>query len=203
VELRSIAREAGFRTKVAVHSSNEKVDPVGACVGMRGARVKNIVRELNNEKVDIIRWYEDPKEFAREALKPARIRSIEVDDASHTLRIAVDKEDLALAIGKRGQNARLTSRLTGWEIDIQEDRSAAQAFEQQMGGAAHQLAAVLNISEDEAKTLAAGGMNSVDVIVETSASDINSVLGCGFEKAEAILAAAKNQTAEKGEPAAS
>jgi len=202
VELRSIAREAGFRTKVAVHSSNEKVDPVGACVGMRGARVKNIVRELNNEKVDILRWHEDPKEFAREALKPARIRSIEVDEASHTLHIAIDKEDLALAIGKRGQNARLTSRLTGWEIDIQEDRSAAEAFEQQMGGAAHQLASALGISEDEAKTLAAGGMNSVDVVVTAEASDIDGVLGCGPEKAEAILAAAKNQLSGKAEPAA-
>ena len=203
VELRSIAREAGFRTKVAVHSSNEKVDPVGACVGMRGARVKNIVRELNNEKVDIIRWHEDPKEFAREALKPARIRSIEVDESSHTLRISIDKEDLALAIGKRGQNARLTSRLTGWEIDIQEDRSAAQAFEQQMGGAAHQLATILGIQEEEAKTLAAGGMNSIDVIVTASASDIDEVLGCGLVKAEAILAAASGTSANQGVPAAS
>ncbi|MCX6959424.1 MAG: transcription termination factor NusA, partial [Verrucomicrobia bacterium] len=202
VELRSIAREAGFRTKVAVHSSNEKVDPVGACVGMRGARVKNIVRELNNEKVDILRWHEDPKEFAREALKPARVRNIEVDEAAHTLRISIDKEDLALAIGKRGQNARLTSRLTGWEIDIQEDRSAAEAFEQQLGGAAHQLATALGISEEEAKTLAAGGMNSVDVVVTAEASDIDGVLGCGPEKAETILAAAKNQLAGKAQPAA-
>ena len=203
VEMRAIAREAGFRTKIAVHSSNEKVDPVGACVGMRGARVKNIVRELNNEKVDIIRWYEDPKEFAREALKPARIRNIELDEAAHTLHISIDKEDLALAIGKRGQNARLTSRLTGWEIDIQEDRTAAQAFEQQMGGAAHQLAVALGISEEEAKTLAAGGMNSIEVIVTAEAADINGVLSCGLEKAETILHAAKNQMAEKGEPAAS
>ncbi len=202
VELRAIAREAGFRTKVAVHSSNEKVDPVGACVGMRGARVKNIVRELNNEKVDIIRWYDDPKEFVREALKPAKIRSIDIDEASHTLRISVDKEDLALAIGKRGQNARLTSRLTGWEIDIQEDRSAADAFEQQMGGAAQQLASALGITEDEAKSLAAGGMNSVDVVVTAEASDIDGILGCGAEKAEAILASAKDKVASKAAPAA-
>jgi len=202
VELRSIAREAGFRTKIAVHSANDKVDPVGACVGMRGARVKNIVRDLNNEKVDIIRWYEDPKEFAREALKPARIRSIEVDEAAHTLRIAVDKEDLALAIGKRGQNARLTSRLTGWEIDIKEDRSAAEAFEQQLGGAVHQLADALGISEEEAKTLAAGGMNSVDVVVTAESSDIDGVLGCGPEKAESILAAAKSHLEAKGQAAA-
>ncbi len=203
VELRAIAREAGFRTKVAVHSANEKVDPVGACVGMRGARVKNIVRELNNEKVDIIRWYEDPKEFAREALKPAKIRSIEVDEAAHTLRIAIDKEDLALAIGKRGQNARLTSRLTGWEIDIQEDRSAAEHFEQQMGGAAQQLAADLGITEEEAKVLAAGGMNSLDVVITAEEGDIDGILSCGLEKAAAILNAAKTKVAEKGQPAAS
>ncbi len=203
VELRAIAREAGFRTKVAVHSANEKVDPVGACVGMRGARVKNIVRELNNEKVDIIRWYEDPKEFAREALKPAKIRSIEVDEAAHTLRIAIDKEDLALAIGKRGQNARLTSRLTGWEIDIQEDRSAAEHFEQQMGGAAQQLAADLGITEEEAKALAAGGMNSLDVVITAEEGDIDGILSCGLEKAAAILNAAKTKVAEKGQPAAS
>ena len=202
VELRSIAREAGFRTKVAVHSSNEKVDPVGACVGMRGARVKNIVRELGNEKVDIIRWHEDPKEFAREALKPAKIRNIEVDEAAHILRIAVDKEDLALAIGKRGQNARLTSRLTGWEIDIKEDRSAAEAFEQQLGGAVHQLADALGISEEEAKILAAGGMNSIDVVLTAEAADIDGVLGCGSEKAQAILAAAKSHLEAKGQAAA-
>jgi transcription termination/antitermination protein NusA len=197
VELRAIAREAGFRTKVAVHSASDKVDPVGACVGMRGARVKNIVRELGNEKVDIIRWYEDPKEFAREALKPAKIRSIELDEAAHTLHIAVDKEDLALAIGKRGQNARLTARLTGWEIDIKEDRSAAEAFEQQLGGAVQQLATALGISEEEAKNLAAGGMNSVDVVVTAEPSDIDGILSCGAEKAEAILAAAKAHLAPK------
>jgi N utilization substance protein A len=200
VELRAIAREAGFRTKVAVHSASDKVDPVGACVGMRGARVKNIVRELGNEKVDIIRWYEDPKEFAREALKPAKIRSIEVDEPSRTLRIAVDKEDLALAIGKRGQNARLTSRLTGWEIDIKEDRSAAEAFEQQLGGAVQQLAVALGISEEEAKALAAGGMNSVEVVVTAEAADIDGILSCGSERAESILAAAKTHLAPKAEP---
>jgi N utilization substance protein A len=202
VELRSIAREAGFRTKVAVHSASDKVDPVGACVGMRGARVKNIVRELGNEKVDIIRWYEDPKEFAREALKPAKIRSIEVDEATHTLRIAVDKEDLALAIGKRGQNARLTSRLTGWEIDIREDRSAAEAFEQQLGGAVQQLAQALGITEEHAKALAAGGMNSVDVVVTAEPSDIDGILSCGPEKAGEILAAAKAHLAPKEQTAA-
>ena len=191
VELRAVAREAGFRTKVAVYSANEKVDPVGACVGVRGARVKNIVRELNNEKVDIIRWHEDPKEFVREALKPTRIKSIELDLSTHTINVAVDKEDLALAIGKRGQNARLTARLTGWELNISEDRTAAQVFEQQMAGAAHQLAVALGITEEEAKILADGGMNSLEVIVTVESSDIADLLSCDLDRAEAILQAAK------------
>jgi N utilization substance protein A len=191
VEIRAIAREAGFRTKIAVYSANEKIDPVGACVGVRGARVKNIVRELNNEKVDIIRWYEDPKEFIKEALKPTRIKSIEVDESAHTLRIAIDKEELALAIGKRGQNARLTSRLVGWELDISEDRTAAQVFEQQMAGAAQQLASALGVTEEEAKILADGGMNSLEVIVTAEATDIAELLPCDLERAETILQAAK------------
>ncbi|KAB2644299.1 MAG: transcription termination/antitermination protein NusA [Verrucomicrobia bacterium] len=191
VEIRSIAREAGFRTKIAVFSSNEKIDPVGACVGVRGARVKNIVRELNNEKVDIIRWYEDPKEFIKEAMKPTRLKSIEIDEPAHTIRIAIEKEELALAIGKRGQNARLTSRLLGWELDISEDRSAVEVFEQQMAGAAHQLATALGVTEKEAKVLADGGMNSLEVIVTAEASDIAELLPCELERAEAILQAAK------------
>lgn len=191
VEIRSIAREAGFRTKIAVFSSNEKIDPVGACVGVRGARVKNIVRELNNEKVDIIRWYEDPKEFIKEAMKPTRLKSIEMDEPAHTIRIAIEKEELALAIGKRGQNARLTSRLLGWELDISEDRSAVEVFEQQMAGAAHQLATALGVTEKEAKVLADGGMNSLEVIVTAEASDIAELLPCELERAEAILQAAK------------
>jgi len=191
VEIRAIAREAGFRTKVAVYSANEKIDPVGACVGVRGARVKNIVRELNNEKVDIIRWYEDPKEFIKEAMKPTRIKSAEIDERSHTIHISIDKEELALAIGKRGQNARLTSRLIGWELEITEDRSAVEVFEQQMAGAAHQLALGLGVSEAEAKKLADGGMNSLEVIVTAEAMDIAELLPCDLERAETILKAAK------------
>lgn len=193
VELRSIAREAGFRTKVAVYSANDKVDPVGACVGIRGARVKNIVRELNNEKVDIIHWNEDPKEFVKEALKPTRIKSIEADEPAHTIRITVDKEDLALAIGKRGQNARLTARLIGWEVVISEDRTAAEVFEQQVAGAAHQLAEDLKITEEEAKMLADGGMNSLDVIVTVESTDIADLLSCDQERASLILQEAKNK----------
>ena len=191
VELKAIAREAGYRTKVAVHSADAKVDPVGACVGMRGARVKNIVRELNNEKVDIIRWDPDPLKFAAAALKPANIRSISLNEATHTVRVLVGKDDLSLAIGKRGQNARLTSKLTGWDVDIEEDKTAEQVLESQKAQAAHSMAEALGISEDEAQTLAAGGMNSIEVILTSGAEDIAGLLGCDLDRGQKILDAAR------------
>ncbi|MFV0338434.1 MAG: transcription termination factor NusA [Chthoniobacterales bacterium] len=194
VEIRAIAREAGYRTKVAVFSADEKVDPVGACVGMRGARVKNIVRELNNEKVDIIRWQEDPKEFVKEALKPARIINIESKEASKTLVVSVHKEDLSLAIGKKGQNARLTARLLGWEISIQEDRSAEKAMEEQKASAAHSVAQTLGVTEEEAAQLTAAGMISAEVIATCEASDIMGILDCDEAKATSILNAARAAT---------
>ncbi len=198
VELKVIAREAGYRTKIAVHSADSKVDPVGACVGMRGARVKNIVRELNNEKVDIIRWDPDPLKFAAAALKPANIRNISLDEASHTIRVLVGRDDLSLAIGKRGQNARLTSKLTGWDVDIAEDKTAEQVLENQKAQAAHSIAEALGISEDEAQTLAAAGMNSIEAILTGDASDIAGLLGCDEERGQNILDAAKTagQTAD-------
>ncbi len=191
VELKAIAREAGYRTKVAVHSADSKVDPVGACVGMRGARVKNIVRELNNEKVDIIRWDPDSLKFAAAALKPANIRSISLDEASHTVRVLVGRDDLSLAIGKRGQNARLTAKLTGWEVDIQEDKTAEQAMETQKAQAAHSMAEALGLTEEEAQILAAEGMNSIEAILTAEAEDIAGPLGCDVEKGRKILDAAR------------
>src|SRR6185369_9215194 len=141
VEIKGIAREAGYRTKIAVHSANDKVDPVGACVGMRGARVKNIVRELNNEKVDIIRWSADVKEFVLEALKPAKIKSVTLDETKKVIQIKVDEDQLSLAIGKRGQNARLTSRLTGWDINIEQDKTATEIVNTKKESAANLFAA--------------------------------------------------------------
>ena len=191
VELKAIAREAGYRTKVAVFSADSKVDPVGACVGMRGARVKNIVRELNNEKVDIIRWEEDPLKFAQAALKPVNVRNISLDEEKHAIRVVVPKEDLSLAIGRRGQNARLTAKLTGWDIDIQEDKSAAEAMESHKAQAAEALTAALAVSEEEAQKLAAEGLNSIDVILTEDAEGIAKALGCEPARGAEILAAAQ------------
>jgi len=191
VELKVLAREAGFRTKVAVHSADPKVDPVGACVGMRGARVKNIVRELNNEKVDIIRWDADPLKFVSAALKPANIKSITADEGKKIIQVLVPKEDLSIAIGRKGQNARLTAKMCGWEVDIQEDKREEKALKHKTDEAAHSLAEILGISEEEALKLTAGGMNSIEVIQLAGAEDIAEALASDIETAQRILAAAQ------------
>src|SRR5579862_8452413 len=198
VEIRGIAREAGYRTKIAVFSANDKVDPVGACVGMRGARVKNIVRELNNEKVDIIRWSSDPKEFVLEALKPAKVKSLTLDAAAKAIQIKVDEDQLSLAIGKRGQNARLTSRLTGWEINIEKDESAAQVFEQRVTQAAQALANLLKVDEATGRALVKGGLANIDGVLEVEPQDIADILGIELEKAQAIHDSARATVAESG-----
>ena len=189
VTIKGIAREAGHRTKIAVWSPNEKVDPVGACVGMRGARVKNIVRELNNEKVDIIRWSSDIKELVIEALKPARIKSLTLDEAKKNVNIKVDDDQLSLAIGKRGQNARLTSRLTGWDISITKDESVREAFEQNVEKGIAGLMSALAVTEEVARKLTEAGMVSADALGDPQ--DICDVVGCDLATAEQIYAAAQ------------
>lgn len=178
VEISSIAREAGYRTKVAVHSADDKkVDPVGACVGLRGARVKNIVRELNNEKVDIIHWKADPAEFIREALKPIKVLSIQVMPDKKAARLTVSEEDLSKAIGRRGQNARLTSRLVGMELMIEKDEHAAEVFEGQVDTAAHELEAKLGINLATARKLTQGGMGDLQMLLQAEVDDLTEVLG--------------------------
>ncbi len=187
VEIRGIAREAGFRTKVAVWSSDPKVDPVGACVGMRGARVKNIVRELNNEKVDIIRWSDDPAEFVREALKPAELRSITVDQENRIVHVTVDEADLSKAIGRKGQNARLSSRLMGWDVQVRRDESKEEQFKEKIGGAAHTLGEQLGISDELANKLTLAGGFTPELIIDMPADYIATALEIPEEAAEEIL----------------
>jgi N utilization substance protein A len=204
VQLKGIAREAGVRTKVAVASADSKVDPVGACVGMRGARVKNIVRELNNEKVDIIKWSDDPKEFVVEALKPAKIKSIEINEADKRVKVTVDEDQLSIAIGKKGQNARLTAKLTGWEVDIEKDASKEQAFENQVSSATEAFKTQLGLDEETAAKLVQNGIPSPADLVAggVEATDLVSMLGIDEAKAAEIVERAKGLEAGKSEPAA-
>jgi len=194
VEIRGIAREAGYRTKIAVFSDNPKVDPVGACVGMRGSRVKNIVRELNNEKVDIIRWSSDPKEFVLEALKPAKVKNLVFDVEKKSATISVDEDQLSLAIGKKGQNARLTSRLTGWEINIEKEAPSTTAVEQKVAHAAQTLATSLPITEEQAMTLVKTGFTNLEGLRDAEMSDLVDILGVDEEKAREIYEAVHRET---------
>jgi N utilization substance protein A len=191
VEIRGVAREAGFRTKIAVWSNDPKVDPVGACVGLRGARVKNIVRELNNEKVDIIRWSEDPREFVKEALKPAEIRSITVDEAAKVVNVTVDEIDLSKAIGRKGQNARLTSRLMGWDVQVRKDESKEEQLKAKIGGAAHTLGEQLGLTDALAEKLTFAGGASAELVVDMPADYIAGALGITDDEAETILEKAR------------
>ena len=125
VQIKSIAREAGFRTKMAVFSTDSNIDPVGACVGPRGMRVENVVNELKTEKIDIIKWSNDPAEFIANALNPARVIGVYVSDTEKSARVIVPDNQLSLAIGKEGQNARLAAKLTGWKIDIKSQSQVA------------------------------------------------------------------------------
>lgn len=124
VELKSTAREAGSRSKIAVYSKNEDVDPIGSCVGPKGARVQTIVNELKGEKIDIVKWDQDPAKFVANALSPSKVLSVEIDEKEKIARVVVPDHQLSLAIGKEGQNARLSAKLTNWKIDIKSQSQA-------------------------------------------------------------------------------
>lgn len=130
VEIKSISREAGSRSKIAVYSNDEEVDPMGACVGPKGVRVQNIVNELKNEKIDIIKYSKDPAEFIANSLSPAKVLSVEVDEDNKSAKVVVDDNQLSLAIGKEGQNVRLAAKLTNWKIDIK-SKSQKEALEEE------------------------------------------------------------------------
>ena len=179
VKIEAFAREPGYRTKIAVTSSDPKVDPVGACVGARGARVKTIVRELGGEKIDIIKYYADPKEMIIEALKPAVPREIVLDEKTHRILLKVATDDLAIAIGRKGQNARLTSRLIGWRLDIEEFRAVGADPE---GDAKRKLVATLGIAEPIALRLVKAGFVSLELFEGVEADDL---VGAGFTNEEA------------------
>jgi transcription termination/antitermination protein NusA len=181
VKIEAFAREPGYRTKIAVTSTDPKVDPVGACVGARGARVKTIVRELGGEKIDIIKFFADPREMVIEALKPAIPREIVLDEKARRILLRVANDDLAIAIGRKGQNARLTSRLVGWRIDIEEFRAVGADPE---GDAKRKLVAGLGVAEDLALRLVKAGFVSLELFEGVEAADLE---GAGFNPEEAAL----------------
>jgi N utilization substance protein A len=183
VTVEAFAREPGYRSKMAVLSKDPKVDPVGACVGARGARVKTIVRELNGEKIDIINYFSDPEQMVREALKPAVPREVKLDERGRRILLRVVEDDLAIAIGRKGQNARLTSRLIGWKIDIEEYKERTVDVQDE---ATKRLASALHVTGEMAKRLVAAGFVSLEIFEGVEADDLE---GTGFtaEEAASIL----------------
>ncbi len=172
VTLEAMAREAGYRTKIAVNSADPKVDPVGACVGARGARVKTIVRELGGEKVDIIRYFNDPVELLEEALKPAVPKNIKIIEADRRIHFEVAEEDLSIAIGRRGFNARLTSRLIGWKLDIAKEAKAAVGFDDKIAKALQGINMIPGIEPAIAKRLVSIGLISPEAFEGVSVADL-------------------------------
>jgi N utilization substance protein A len=172
VEIKGIAREAGFRSKIAVVSRDSKVDPVGACVGMRGVRVKNIVRELSGEKIDIVRWSDDIKTYVANSLSPAKLSKVEIDpDKTRVIHVTTEADQLSLAIGKRGQNVRLSSKLLGWKIDVQKDEGNI-TFEEKVAKAVDSLAAIPGIGRANAEKLVQAGFLNIEGILAAEISDL-------------------------------
>ncbi len=221
VEVRVAAREAGERAKIAVVSKDSNVDPVGACVGYRGARVQAIVRELQGEKIDIVPWREDPAAFVKAALAPADVQHVTMESEARTLKVLVADDQLSLAIGKRGQNARLAAKLVGWKVDIKStselQREAEAAFTGLMGGEARaettpsapspeeameQFVALPGVGEKLATRLVAAGYLSLAMLADAKVEALQEIEGIGPKSAERILQVARDAVSQPGAAAA-
>ena len=197
VRIRAIAREAGERTKIAVMSKDKDVDPVGACVGMKGMRVQSIIRELRGEKIDIIEYQEDAVSFAERALQPAKVSRVTVLDASDKhLEVIVDDSQLSLAIGKKGQNVRLAAKLLGWKIDIKSEEEKRQEVEQQMSALVNQPATPLervpDLGEGVIEKLTEAGITTVEALADMTPEQLEAIPGIGPKTVEKISIAVNN-----------
>jgi len=209
VMIRGAVREAGDRAKVAVFSRERDVDPVGACVGMRGTRVQAIIRELRGEKIDIVEWSEDSVTFVTKALSPARVQRVSiVDDESRVMEVVVEDRQLSLAIGKKGQNVRLAAKLTGWKIDIKSEEEKRKEVELQLAGIdfgdaaveSHELS-LPGIHDEVVAVLRAAGFDTVEKLLEADDETLGGLPGFDAETVEAVKVAARTQLEAANEAA--
>ena len=197
VVIRAIAREAGERTKIAVQSRDKDVDPVGACVGMKGMRVQSIIRELRGEKIDIIEYSDEITTFAQKALQPAKVSRVSISDlAGKQLEVIVDDTQLSLAIGKKGQNVRLAAKLLGWKIDIKSEEEKRQEVEQQMqalsGGPSTPIEQVSELGDGIIQKLVAAGITTVETLADMTPEQLEEIPGIGEKTLERISVAVRH-----------
>jgi N utilization substance protein A len=186
VTIMGASREAGIRAKIAVASNNSDIDPVGACVGMKGSRVQNVVQELKGEKIDIIPWHVDPAKFVCNALAPAEISRVIIDETNRSMEVIVPDDFLSIAIGKKGQNVRLASKLTGWHLDVKSETRYSQA----MQSGYDSLVALPGVGISLADALYEAGLYSAGELSQASADDLVQIRGIGEEKAKKLIEAA-------------
>ena len=195
IEIKEIAREAGYRTKIAVISNDEKVDPVGACVGMKGSRVQNVVQELRGEKIDIISWHVDAAKFVCNALSPAEISRVIIDEENNAMEVIVPDEFLSVAIGKRGQNVRLASKLSGWRLDVMSETR----YSETMKVGYDSLVGLPGVGVSMADALYEKGFFSAEELSNASPEDLTQIRGIGEEKAHKLIEAATQMLAHSHE----
>ncbi|MFL6230408.1 MAG: transcription termination factor NusA [Pyrinomonadaceae bacterium] len=203
VVIKSAVREPGERAKIAVSSTERDVDPVGACVGMKGSRVQAIIRELRGEKIDIIEWSEEPSVFAANALSPAKVNQVRITDIeSRQMEVIVNEDQLSLAIGKRGQNVRLATKLVGWNIDIRSEEELKKEVAEQMGaliasGGAVPLSALEGVTAATSAALAEHGIDDIDALASTDIDTLVEYLDTSLDEAQAILDSAQRIVAAR------
>lgn len=187
VQIKAVAREPGQRTKIAVYSTDMDIDPVGACVGMKGSRVQAVVQELRGEKIDIVPWDPDVAKFICNALSPAEVSRVIVDEARHTMEVVVPEEMLSLAIGKRGQNVRLSSKLTGWRVDIIHEKRWHRISREDEST----LMEVEGIGEATAQMLAESGYTTARELARSTSDELVEIPGISIRKADTLISAAQ------------
>lgn len=183
IEIKAAAREPGHRAKIAVYTVDRDIDPVGACVGMKGSRVQNIVNELQGEKIDIVKWHEDIEYFVKNALAPSEITSINVNHDEHTLDVIVEEDQLSLAIGRRGQNVRLAAMLSGWKVNI----VSKSKLQEKVKVAVENLSQLVGLSEAAAQVLVQSGIMSIIDLSASEPEDIQKMLDYSVEDAQKLI----------------
>jgi len=202
IEIKSVARDPGSRAKICVHSQDSSIDPVGACVGMRGSRVQTIVNELHGEKIDIIKWTEDLPTLISESLSPAEIQRVLIDQDNKRIDIILTEENLSKAIGRRGQNVRLASKLTNYEIDILTDKEDSDRRQAEFKDRTETLIKNLEVDETLGQLLVSEGFNSIDEIAQSNPDDISKIEAIDEDTAKELIARSKETLIKEKEEVA-